>query len=44
MELNNNHVRLAQDFLQDFPGSNLITVDHVGKNRFFAEQITPARF
>jgi hypothetical protein len=37
---------LALDFSeeQDFPESNLITADHVGKNQFFAAQIVPAWF
>jgi hypothetical protein len=32
---------LAQDFLQeqDYPASNLITVDHVGENHFFADRV-----
>jgi hypothetical protein len=29
---------------QDFPGSNVITAGHMGKNWFFAEQIAPAWF
>jgi hypothetical protein len=38
-------VRFSPGFFQeqDFPGSNLIRADHVGKNRFFAEQIAHPR-
>jgi hypothetical protein len=41
-----SHVRFSPRFLQDsdFPGSNLNTADHIGKNRVFAEQIAPAWF
>jgi hypothetical protein len=36
-----SHVRFSPGFLQeqDFPESNLITADNVGKNRFFTDRV-----
>jgi hypothetical protein len=46
LKMEPSRVSISPGFLQeqDFPGNNLITADHMGKNGFFAKQIAPAWF